>query len=218
MGNLGDRLKKARLEAGLTQEMLSVKSGISQQTIQKIESGKVKRTSYLLSLANSLNISAEWLQFGQGLSTPASFSPKVGVDSAKFKNVPVLNSNQIYEWLANPVLPCEDLNVKIFIANNVGNRSFIYEVTGSAMINPQNTDESLFPGESTLIDPDSNLVSGDIVLAEFGKNDFRYRKYEKDGREEYLKAADSSIPGVRIDQNIKILGVVVASFKYRKKQ
>ena len=51
-------LKKYRLEAGLTQEQLAKKSGISRVTIALLESGKqtVTKSSTIIKLAEALNV------------------------------------------------------------------------------------------------------------------------------------------------------------------
>jgi len=64
--DLGSRLKQARLAAGMSQKDLSVKSGVVQQVISKIELGIVKTTSDVVSLAQSVDVTAEWLDSGDG--------------------------------------------------------------------------------------------------------------------------------------------------------
>lgn len=64
MNTLGERLKAARSEAGLTQTQLASEIGVSQNAIQKIEKGG--ETKYIIQLAKVLDVSAEWLQFGTG--------------------------------------------------------------------------------------------------------------------------------------------------------
>lgn len=55
-----ENLRKYRLQAGLTQEELSQKSGVSRVTISMLESGRQKTTTNttILALANALNIPA----------------------------------------------------------------------------------------------------------------------------------------------------------------
>lgn len=49
-------IKRMREAAGLTQAELADKVGIAQQTIEKIENGKVSRTGYLREIAEALNV------------------------------------------------------------------------------------------------------------------------------------------------------------------
>lgn len=68
---LGDRLRAARTYRGISQRALTdILRGngikISNRTVQKIETGYVKNTSYLVYLANALNVTSVWLRDGIG--------------------------------------------------------------------------------------------------------------------------------------------------------
>jgi len=52
-------LKNLREQAGLSQQELADKVGVPQQTIEKIENGKVKRTSYLPEISRALEVGSE---------------------------------------------------------------------------------------------------------------------------------------------------------------
>jgi transcriptional regulator with XRE-family HTH domain len=62
--NLGDRLKTARLQKGLSQAQLASKVGATQSVIQKIETGKSQRPRKLDRIARALDVSPVWLMFG----------------------------------------------------------------------------------------------------------------------------------------------------------
>ncbi len=64
MDSLAKRLRFAREEKGLRQEDLARMSGVSQQTIQQIEAGMIKRPKKIGSIAKALERSPAWLQFG----------------------------------------------------------------------------------------------------------------------------------------------------------
>jgi len=66
MKTLGDRLKEARIKRKHTQVSLAQLSGVPQQTIQGIESQRIKETRHLMRLAKALNIDPEWLSTGEG--------------------------------------------------------------------------------------------------------------------------------------------------------
>ncbi len=63
---MGNKLKEAREAAGLSQEQLSEKSGISRTTISSIENNAVRATSTktLLALANALDTTVNNIFFG----------------------------------------------------------------------------------------------------------------------------------------------------------
>lgn len=62
---IAERLKAARKAKQLTQAGLAAKSGVVQQTIAKLETGKFKATRHLVELAAALDVSPEWLATGQ---------------------------------------------------------------------------------------------------------------------------------------------------------
>lgn len=70
--NIGDRIKIIREEKGLTQQDLAEHSGVCQQMISKLETGKASATSDIVKLAYALDVSAAWLE---GLSKTRSAEP-----------------------------------------------------------------------------------------------------------------------------------------------
>lgn len=60
---LGERVRQARLDAAMTQEMLSELTGLRQFYISRIEKGAVKdiKTHTLSLLTNALQVSADYL-------------------------------------------------------------------------------------------------------------------------------------------------------------
>ena len=65
---LADRIKKARILAGLSQAELARQCGVSPSLLCNLENGKIKslRHSMLLQMAKILGKSPEWLAFGNG--------------------------------------------------------------------------------------------------------------------------------------------------------
>lgn len=62
--NLAVRLRRARNAAGLTQQELADRAGLSRDAIAKIETGQAAYTRKIVEIANVLDVSAAWLQFG----------------------------------------------------------------------------------------------------------------------------------------------------------
>ncbi|CAH6841173.1 Helix-turn-helix protein [Vibrio chagasii] len=65
---LAERLKWARTQNGqkVSQKELAEKSGMTQATINKLESGVYKSTSKIVAIAKALNVSVHWLDTGKG--------------------------------------------------------------------------------------------------------------------------------------------------------
>lgn len=74
--SLGDRVKKARKHAGLTQVQLAKKVETSQGAISDIENGRNKESSSLFDIAKVTGVSADWLinNHGEMLGAPKTAS------------------------------------------------------------------------------------------------------------------------------------------------
>lgn len=78
--SLADRIN-ARINAlGLTQDEVAARAGISQGMVYKLSSGRAKRTSHIVELAQALECELSWLatgqQLGEGVSeTGADYMP-----------------------------------------------------------------------------------------------------------------------------------------------
>ncbi|WP_336195016.1 helix-turn-helix transcriptional regulator [Hafnia paralvei] len=68
---LSSRIKERRKELGLTQALLAERTGMRQQSIQYLESGLAKRTSFILELAEALDCDPVWLKSGISNSSKA---------------------------------------------------------------------------------------------------------------------------------------------------
>ncbi|MGO3743951.1 MAG: helix-turn-helix domain-containing protein [Alcaligenes aquatilis] len=68
MNSIGERLRIARNERGLTQEALAslVQSPLTQGAIAHIESGRSESSRHIVWIAAALHIRAEWLVTGKG--------------------------------------------------------------------------------------------------------------------------------------------------------
>ena len=63
---LGDRVKKARKHAGLTQTQLAKKVGTSQGAISDLENDRNKDSSSLYDISKTTKVNTDWLMKGQG--------------------------------------------------------------------------------------------------------------------------------------------------------
>ncbi len=75
---LGDRVRKARKHAGLTQNQLAKKVETSQGAISDIENGRNKDSSSLYDIAKVTGVSADWLIKNQGEMLDVGKVPSIG--------------------------------------------------------------------------------------------------------------------------------------------
>jgi transcriptional regulator with XRE-family HTH domain len=64
MKALGERLKQARAEFGISQAALAAKAGVSTSAIGNLEAGIRNEPRELLAIAAALGVRAEWLKSG----------------------------------------------------------------------------------------------------------------------------------------------------------
>lgn len=64
--NIGDRVREARKEKGLSQGQLATRIGIRQPTLSDLENGESASTSHIAKIASVLEVSALWLETGRG--------------------------------------------------------------------------------------------------------------------------------------------------------
>jgi transcriptional regulator with XRE-family HTH domain len=71
----GERLRRIRIERGITVVDLAAAVGAAEGTIRQIETGSVKMPNFVLGvrLANYLNVDPQYLALGEGFSTSERF-------------------------------------------------------------------------------------------------------------------------------------------------
>jgi transcriptional regulator with XRE-family HTH domain len=212
-------IKESREKLGLKPEKLAKLVGVSRITILNWEKGMQPKSDHLQKLSRALRLTMGQLQ-GEEEKT-LGISQKNGIeDWVKSGNIPKFSkSNEITEWLCNHALPAQYTVVNMpAIKEKYSEDLFAFEVVGSAMVNRNNPQESIFPGETAYIDRKIIYSDGDLVLVEFGPDDLRVRQYREDGAHKSLHAFGPNIDPVTITAEIKIIGPIVESSRTWKKK
>jgi len=92
--NVGERVRQARKEKGMTQGELASKVGIRQPTLSELEKGDSNSTGHIAKLAAALGVSALWLETGRGHKSLGA--PAANYDRDELANVALL-VRQYYE-------------------------------------------------------------------------------------------------------------------------
>lgn len=119
--------------------------------------------------------------------------------------------DQIKNWLLNQdVTPYKQITVVDINIKELQQNVFAFEVIGNSMTDYSGGKKSLSSGDWAIIDPNfKDFKLGDLVLVEFGENDYRFRQYQLDGKEIFLKTFDPQIPTIKLNEDIKIVGKVI---------
>lgn len=202
--NIGERVKAKRLQMGLSQEELAVRSKTTQQSIVNVETGKTKSPRNLLDLAKALNVSPEYLKDG-GESGNVSY---IGVKESKGQ-YPLVSWVSAGCWL-EAVEPYRKDEIDVWPETTVdaSDNSFWLRVKGDSMTSPVGF--TVPEGMIILVDPEREPLSGKLVVAKLeNENEATFKQYMVDAGRCYLKALNPHHPPTIVNGNCKIIGVVV---------
>ncbi|UUO22863.1 helix-turn-helix domain-containing protein [Colwellia sp. M166] len=201
--DIAERIKKRRLQLGLTQAELAEAALTSQTALQKIEAGLTKSPRNIKQLAAALNTSPEFLQFGVG-------DIDNGVVVAAANNyLPLVSMVQAGAWSEIQEPPVSD--TKLYPCPvNCSKYSFVVRVEGDSMMN------AFVPGDLLYVDPESQPINGSFVIARLDdENQATFKQLIIDGNKKYLKALNPDWPNkfIEINGNCTVVGKVVFAGK-----
>ncbi|EFB2244908.1 helix-turn-helix domain-containing protein, partial [Escherichia coli] len=200
MRTLGERLSSARQRAGLTQDALAKKAGITRVAISKAEQGLTKSFNgdTLLKVATALNCSPQWLQNGEEQSVNWENNVKSCPQKDAFHSYPVIN------WVQAGLFSTAGDDYSMYDHDNwrhsvkyAGERGFWLEVHGDSMTSPVGI---TFPeGMSILVNPDKAVHSGCYVIArKKSTNEATFKKYVTEMGRSFLKPLNPQYPIIEI--------------------
>lgn len=192
----GERLKKARLDKGMTQDQLGqALGGLTGPTISAIEKGTAKTfrdPELILEAAKLLGVSPIWLQFGIGDAELVS------------ETIPLIE----WEDISKPPSKRKVIR-RIGTTVAVSPKSFALKVVGNSMVAPTGNEVSFREGMIVAIDPEANLTPNAFVLV-LNNNDYMLRKFVKEGSKKFLQPLNQLFHQEAVSSQTKILGIVKA--------
>jgi transcriptional regulator with XRE-family HTH domain len=212
MTSFSEKLKTRMEQLDLTQEALAKLVGITRgQVGHYLKDRRSPPLETLYRIADAISVNPKDLV---GDDMPAHY--EAAVQSPDSKTFPFLRVSEIDEWLYNAVIKKHYRIVQMSIMDkNIGAKAFVFEVVGSAMVNPNNSEKSLNPGEQVLVEPETIPKSGQFVLVKFGKDDIRIRQYQEDGAMKFLKAFEPHLPIEPLKDPYIILGTIKIAVSLR---
>ncbi len=207
---LGYKIKQALFETGTTQEALAKKLDVTQGMITHWVTGRKKPT------VESLERIAEAL----GLTLDYFISNKDANEET------IENVSKRMDWI--PVLGISSATNEKFIVEEVESyipfpktspKQFAIKVEGNCMEDPKDPQNSIYNGSYVIIDPETEVGNGDVVLARISK-DFSTikRMYIKDETIELIPDNPKCKTLVRKKADVEIVGKVVNLYRPIKKK
>lgn len=215
-----DRLKAARRHAKLNQGELAAKAGITQTSISDLERGKSKATAHVVKIAEACGVSAKWLsdEIGPMLapgSTSSSGESNVSPAAQPTKSFryPVVSWVAAGAWAeAVEPYPAGISDTYEFSEYDSKGPAFWLTVKGDSMTAPAG--QSITEGTLILVDTEAEVAPGKLVVAKLpDSNEATFKKLVSDGGRLFLKPLNPSYPIEAVDENCRIVGVVVQALQ-----
>lgn len=203
---IADRVKKRRMELGLSQQEIADFLRIRQPSIQRLEKGLVRNPKYLARLAEILKVTPEWLQFGIGQPVQSSENSVIPINAF----VPLIGWNEVPNRPDGSIIKKKDRELIPMIGIG-GEKCYALKIKGDSMISPMPGRPSFLENNIIIIDPERNPANGDFVIAK--QRDAQepiFKQYVIDGNDSYLRPLNPQYPLIHLNESITICGVVIA--------
>ena len=203
--SLGKRVKETRKKLEYTQVKLSELSGITQQTIQKIEDGTTKNPRNIEALATALQCTPEYLRFGISDNTNSNVAPGPTLKAA----VPLISWVQAGAWSEINEIKAYDAE-RYLCPVNCSDLTFALKVQGVSM------EPKFYDGDLIFVDPEAECIHGSYVVARLDdNNEATFKQLIIESGQKFLKAANPNWPEqlIPINGNCTLVGKVVFAGK-----
>jgi transcriptional regulator with XRE-family HTH domain len=214
MSKLGERIRQARKEKGLSQPELAKKVGIKQQTLSQLERGYSYHTRYLQELATVLGVSKGWL-LGETDENTLTYDLTNQTNSNISNKFLFLSKRVIFPILENSaiiiarakygILPeiYRSMIMEIEEEVKIGEKAFIMDITKANIFNTGAKMKCL-----AVIDPDCSPSEDKYVLIKEDDKKIKLRLCVRDGDQLLLRASHPKIPDIKLE-NATIVGGIV---------
>lgn len=211
MESPGDRIKRARLRAKLTQLDLAKAANVSRAAVAQWESDETKhiRPENLFRIAPLLGCSAQWLATGEEAPEPSNTTPGPSLRPA----VPLISWVQAGNWTeCHDPYPPGVADEWVNPSTRVSACAFALSVRGDSM------EPEFAEGATIIVDPAIEAGHGSFVIVRLDDaQEATFKQLVVDGGSRFLKPLNERYPIIPINGNATIVGVVVEQRKeYRR--
>lgn len=211
---IGDRLRTARENKELDQQVLASKVDVASRTLQRWEKGEqVPDSNYLMRLAKQTGVRPEWLLTGEGemyasAGTPANIIPLNRDKSLRrvtLVDIPVLSS--VPAGKAAALFHPEHVERYVTVDNVKDRSAFALVVKGNSM-SPKIEDSDL-----VVVSPQQEVHSGDICVVRVNDEDV-LKKVKIDDQYVHLIPLNSSFEPMTVrKRDVSLIWKVVKVIK-----
>ncbi|MBL4863250.1 MAG: helix-turn-helix domain-containing protein [Crocinitomicaceae bacterium] len=218
MKETSDRLKEARQAAGISQDELAELAGISQVTIQKIESGKILQSKKLAPIAVAMGISLDWLATGRGSPALSDMSQGYTADAFTNNNLPLGPPILTLEEATDPpkqlLIAASNPKTPRALTRPLGAGAFAISMEDDSMrgsdADAHNKLESWQKGDLLMFIPPEDVTPGDEVIVSIdGRPKAVIGRYRPLGDDEFeIVPLNSFFLPVKVSGNGNIVGLL----------
>lgn len=215
---MGARVRHYRERLGLSQEELAWRVGAAQQTIQSLESGKIRKSTFLPQIAKTLGVDFDTLLFGK--LQPASLKAAKPLLTATARRVPLFATRDC-EWVQaflqdqsvqSPSGKWVSMDYSLPFAES-GPRLFALKLG----LSDEAFQPEFRPGDQLVIDPDAPIQPSDPVIVfkpgaeRLNLNRYRVLSHSGTGVDYELVSIHPDFPGFAGTEleTLQILGPVL---------
>lgn len=215
---LGARVRYYRERSGLSQEELALSVGAAQQTIQSLESGKIRKSTFLPHIAKALGVDLDYLLLGADQTLPVQAAKPIAI--ATVRRVPLfttLDGQAVLDFLQDQTVESPSgkwvsMDYSLPFAES-GSRLFALKLS----LSDEAFQPEFRPGDQLVIDPDATIQPSDpVVVYKSGTERLNLKRYRvlsqsADGIAYELAPIHPDFPsfsGAEL-QSVQLLGLVL---------
>ena len=200
MKTISERLEFTLKQAGWSQSELARRSGVRQQSISRVCTGRTQNSRFLVRICQELGINPEWLESGKGEIY------QTGVN--QLTKVPLISWSQAAQWhKIKAKFEYKDAEEWRLIPANTMHEGFALRVKGDSM---EGTGNKTVPdGAIIFVDTNAEYQSDDLVIMVLPDSDEAvFKQYVKDGNQLFLRSYNTQYPLTPLQAGYKFIGKV----------
>jgi len=197
MDTLGNRIKKARSDKGISQEQLAIKIGVTKSAVSQWENNVIRKmeADNLLALADALNVNPYWLAGSRAHSFKSGNEIRERGDYTLHGKIHLLPDWQsIIDWLDTGSVPKNSKTIDK--PAGCGDRTYALTVRSDIMA-------PIFPRRAYIIvDPDRPFRHGTLIVVHIaGWNEATFRKLIIDANQMYLEPLNKAYDPIKLSEH-----------------